>query len=174
MTLRCRLNSNLHMIILPKQKETSRNVNYFHSTTRQGLLSWTKCSRPASFRRRQRMNNRVRARTEFNKVLKMSLRQGRIQMGCPGCPDTRPLLRVPFLDYRSSIASKIDAAHVIKAHSIIQFVMPENEWERLDFQILLGRPQTSNAPSSAPIWWIGHPTLPNPRSATVRWCQWPC
>ena len=25
-----------------------------------------------------------------------------------------PLLRVPFLDYRNSIASKIDATHVIK------------------------------------------------------------
>ena len=46
--------------------------------------------------------------------------QGRIQ----GCPDTCPLLRVPFLDYRNSIASKIDATHVIKAHSIVQFVMP--------------------------------------------------
>jgi len=28
------------------------------------------------------------------------------------------------LDYRSSFASKIDATRVIKAHSIIQFVMP--------------------------------------------------
>jgi len=34
----------------------------------------------------------------------------------------RPLLRVPFLDCRNSIASKIDATHVIKAHSIIQVV----------------------------------------------------
>jgi len=30
------------------------------------------------------------------------------------------------LDYRSSFASKIDARNVKKAHSIIQFVMPEN------------------------------------------------
>ena len=28
------------------------------------------------------------------------------------------------VDYRNSIASKIDATHVIKAHSVIQFVMP--------------------------------------------------
>jgi len=65
--------------------------------------------------------------------------------GCPGCPDTRPLLRVPFLkiycgpilrnlrcpvslDYRNSIARKIDATYVIKAHSIIQYVMSWNHW----------------------------------------------
>jgi len=47
--------------------------------------------------------------------------------GCPGCPDTRLLLRVPFFDYRNSNASKTDATHyVIKAHSIIQLVMPWN------------------------------------------------
>jgi len=28
------------------------------------------------------------------------------------------------VDYRNSTASKINATHVIKAHSIIQFVMP--------------------------------------------------
>jgi len=47
--------------------------------------------------------------------------QRRIQGGCPGCPDTRPLLRVPFL-------------------------------KRTYF--------------GAPFWRIGHPPLPNPRSAT--------
>ena len=118
--------------------------------------------------------------------------QGRFQRGCPGCPDTHPLLRVPFFEKNIfskhvvfswtlnrelldwwfwaswalylifvclspiilsklhiwkytvaqfgatstflslwtieivSPASKIDATHVIKAHSIIQFVMPLN------------------------------------------------
>ena len=99
--------------------------------------------------------------------------------GCPGCLDTRPLLRVPFLasylkiycgpiwrnihfpvlvDYRNSIAGKIDATHAIKAHSIIQFVMPGNARksvrECLDFQILWGRPPDplpALRPSDAPF-----------------------
>ena len=131
--------------------------------------------------------------------------QRRIQGGCRGCPDTRPLLRVPFLkiycgpiwrnlhfpvpvDYRSSIASKIDATHVIKAHSIIQFVMPWNagkmNHEVSRFSNFLGeaprppagarlrRAYRGFAPSGAPFWWIGHPPLPNPRSATAVCSQY--
>jgi len=164
--------------------------------------------------------------------------QGRFQRGCPGCPDTHPLLRVPFFEKNIfskhvvfswtlnrelldwwfwaswalylifvclspiilsklhiwkytvaqfgatstflslwtieivSPASKIDATHVIKAHSIIQFVMPLNAGkmnQRVSrFSNFLGEaPDPPPAgPSGAPFWWIGHPPLPNPRSAT--------
>jgi len=85
------------------------------------------------------------------------------------------------VDYRNSIASKIDATLVIKAHSIIQFAMPWNAAkmnQRVSrFSNFLGRPQVPAGarlqrtcrglrPSCAPLWWIGHPPLPNPRSAT--------
>jgi len=107
------------------------------------------------------------------------------------------LIRVPFLkiycgpiwrnlhfpvpvDYRNSIGSKIDATHVIKAHSIMQFVMPWNAGKmnhRVSSNFLgeapwppagarLRRACLGFAPSGAPFWWIGHPPLPNPRSAT--------
>jgi len=72
--------------------------------------------------------------------------------------------------YRNSIASKIDATHVIKAHPIIQFVVPRNAGkmnQRVSrFSNFLGRP--SDFPPARPFLMNWTPALAKSyRSATA-------
>ena len=79
------------------------------------------------------------------------------------------------VDHTNSIASKIDATHVIKAHSIIQFVMPWNagKWIRVSrFSNFLGEaPRPSPACAFGAHVGASPPPVPLSDGLDTRLCQ---